>query len=181
MSRVSIGIAPGEFAALADELQRDVESIRTAATAAALETANWLRDRVADDMAGETGIAQSLFLRRVKKYVRTGIDARGRVFVGLFRAEASESNFGTLTQGADGARAGKYSFPGSFVATMPNGFRGIFRRTGKFGRRGNPRLERIAVERVELPAAAQLIARHELPAEVYFRRAFDARLRGVLA
>lgn len=181
MSRVSIGIQPGEFAALADELGRDIESIRTVATAAALETANWLRDRVADEMAGETGIAQSLFLRRVKKYVRTGIDARGRVFVGLFRAEASASNFGTLTQDADGASAGKYRFPGSFVATMPNGFRGIFHRTGKFGRRGNPRLERIAVERVDLPAAAQLIARHELPAEVYFRRAFDARLAGVLA
>jgi len=33
---------------------------------------------------------------------------------------------------------------GVFLATMPDGRRGVFERTGEFGRRGNPRLEKIA-------------------------------------
>jgi hypothetical protein len=32
----------------------------------------------------------------------------------------------------------------AFIATMPSGHRGVFKRTGRFGRRGNPKLEKIA-------------------------------------
>jgi len=33
---------------------------------------------------------------------------------------------------------------GAFLATMKSGHRGVFERTGEFGRRGNPKLEKIA-------------------------------------
>lgn len=174
--RIVVGIEPGETRALAESLNRAFDEVALAAQQAAHETAGWLAGQVRDDLATESGVAASVFLRRVKRYVRTGVDARGRVFVGLYRPEASEKNLGALTQQADGARAGRHVFPGAFVATMPNGFRGIFRRTGRFGRRGNPRLERIEVEKVDLPSPAELASRYELRAEVYFRRAFDQRV-----
>jgi len=178
---VSVAIDKSEIDALAKRLGRAVEDIQGAATEAAHATATWLRQRVGADLFAQTGIAQTLFERRVKKYVRTGVDAGGRVFVGLFRPEASLSNLLTLSQEAEGARGGSHFFKGAFVATMPNGFVGIFRRNSKFGRRGNPRLERISVEHVDLPSAQDLIAKHEIPAYVYFRREFDRRLQGVLS
>lgn len=178
-NRISIGIDRTEVEALADSLARDVDRVAEAATASAHETATWLSETVRDDLAAETGLASELFLRRVKRYVRTGVDARGRVFVGLYRPAASEALLGALTQTAEGAKGGRYSFPGAFVATMPGGFRGIFRRTGVFGRRGNPRLERIDVERVALPSAEALASRYALRAEVYFRKAFDRRVAAI--
>lgn len=178
---VSVGIDAAEVAALAARIERSVDDVQAIAGAAAHATAGWLQKRVGEDLFAATGIAQTLFTRRVRKYLKTGVDARGRVFVGLFRPEASAANLLTLSQEADGARGGKHFFKGAFVATMPNGFVGIFRRNGKFGRNGKSTLERIGVEHVDLPSAQDLIARHELPAELYFRREFDRRVKGVLA
>jgi len=180
MSVVNVIIDKTEIDALADRLQRTVDDIGQVAQQAAHATAVWLKDRIADALVADTGISQALFARRVKRYLKTGVDASGRVFVGLFRPEASASNLGTLSQGAAGASGGDYFFPGAFVATMPNGFVGIFRRNGRFGRRGNPKLERISVEHVDLPSAQSIIQSHELPANVYFRREFQRRLQGVI-
>lgn len=178
---VTVAIDSADIAELAARLSRSVDDIQLAASAAAHATADWLKPRIGDDLVAATGIAQTLFERRVRKYVKSGVDARGRVFVGLFRPEASASNLLNLTQEADGERGGKHFFKGAFVATMPNGFTGIFKRNTKFGRNGKASLERISVEHVDLPSAADLIARHELPAEVYFRREFDRRVSGLLA
>lgn len=178
---VSVAIDAAEIDALAARISRSVDEVQAAATGAAHATADWLKRRVADDLFASTGIAQTLFARRVKKYLKTGVDSRGRVFVGLFRPEASATNLLTLAQEKDGARGGSHFFKGAFVATMPNGFVGIFRRNNKFGRNRKTTLERISVEHVDLPSAQDLIARHELPAEVYFRREFDRRVKGVFA
>lgn len=177
---VTVAIDNTEIDALATRLQRAAADIEAIALASARATADWLRGRVADDLLAQTGLAQALFARRVKQFVRTGVDAGGRVFVGLFRPEASLANLLTLSQGAEGAQGGSYFFKGAFVATMPNGFVGIFRRNGKFGRNGNPKSERISLEHVDLPSAQDLIARNEIPAQVFFRREFDRRLSGVL-
>lgn len=178
---VTVGIDASEIDALATRLQRDVDEVQAIATGAAHATADWLQKRIGADLFAATGVAQTLFARRVKKYLKTGVDSRGRVFVGLFRPEASLTNLLTLAQEKDGARGGSHFFKGAFVATMPNGFVGIFRRNGKFGRNGKSTLERISVEHVDLPSAQDLVARHELPAAVYFRREFDRRVKGVLA
>ena len=181
MSTVSITLDPGEVSALANSLERTIDEVRSVAQQSSTATAEWLRDRITDDLAGQTGIAAELFKRRVKKYVSGRVGAGGRVFVGLFRLEASQTHLGQLTQEKDGARGGRHFFPGAFVATMPSGFVGIFKRTGKFGRNGNASLERIDVERVDLPSAQSIIRAHELPAQVYFLREFDRRLKGVIA
>jgi DNA-binding protein len=39
---------------------------------------------------------------------------------------------------------GRKSVRGAFIATMKSGHRGVFRRSGKFGRNKNPKLEKIA-------------------------------------
>lgn len=49
-------------------------------------------------------------------------------------------------------RGGRASLPHAFLARMPSGHRGVFRRTGRFGRRGKAYLERIA--EVTLPLSA---------------------------
>jgi hypothetical protein len=46
-------------------------------------------------------------------------------------------------------RGGRVSIRSAFLATMKSGHVGFFKRTGRFGRRGNPRLERI--DEVKLP------------------------------
>jgi len=180
MANVTVAIDRAELDALAERLARTVDDLQLVAMGAAHATAAWLRGRVEDDLLDSTGLAQALFSRRIKKYVKTGVDGSGRVFVGLFRPEASLTNLLTLAQEKDGARGGSYFFKGAFVATMPNGFTGIFKRNGKFGRNGKSSLERISVEHVDLPSAQDLIRKHELPAELYFRREFDRRVKGIL-
>lgn len=181
MSTVSVSLDPSEINALADRLGRTVEDVQAAAQQSSHATAEWLRDRIVKDMVDQTGVAQKVFARRVKRYVRVGVGASQRVFVGLFRPEASQSNLGRLTQGPTGARAGKHFFKGAFVATMPSGFVGIFRRSNRGGRRGDPDLKRIDVEHVDLPSAQSIIASHERPALDYFRRDLERRLQGALA
>ena len=180
MSTVNISLDPAEVNALAQRLGRAVEDVQAAAQLSAHATAEWLRTRIVDDLVRETGLAQTVFARRVKNYVHTGVVGGGRVFVGLFRPEASRSNLGRLRQGKTGATGSKKFFKGAFVATMPSGFVGIFRRTGRFGRRGNQDLERIDVEHVDLPSAQAIIARHESPAIRYFRQDIERRLKGAL-
>ena len=47
---------------------------------------------------------------------------------------------------------------GAFIATMPSGHRGVFWRSGKFGRRGNPKLERIEqLYSLSTPQAVELV------------------------
>lgn len=72
---------------------------------------------------------------------------------------------------------------GAFIATMPSGHKGVFWRTGKFGRRGNPKLERIEqLHSLSVPQALETqevidslreygLARYriELPREIKFR------------
>lgn len=180
MSTVSVSLDPSEINTLADQLGRTVEDVQAAAQQSSNATAEWLRDRIVKDLVVSTGVAQNVFERRVKRYVRARGSAQ-RVFVGLFRPEASQSNLGRLTQGPTGARAGKHFFKGAFVATMPSGFVGIFRRSNRGGRRGDPNLKRIDVEHVDLPSAQSIIATHERPAMDYFRRDLERRLQGALA
>lgn len=175
--RFVIGVDKAAVAEIAARLGREVDQIQRLGTQAAHETASFLRERVADDLLATTRLQRDLFTRRVKPYLRSGLDARGRVFVGLFRPTASASNVGVLTQTDGGVQAGDRFFRGAFVVTLKNGFTGAFRRTGKFGRRGNPKLERIDVERIDLPSADSLIAKHELAAEVHFRTTFDRLLK----
>ena len=181
MSTVSVSLDPNEVNALAQRLGRAVEDVQAAAQLSSHATAEWLRARITADLVRETGVAQTVFARRVKRYVRVGVGAGQRVFVGLFRPEASQSNLGRLSQGPTGAKGGKHFFKGAFVATMPSGFVGIFRRSARGGRRGNQDLKRIDVEHVNLPSAQAIIARHESPAISYFRQDIERRLKGALA
>lgn len=180
MSTVSVSLDPSEISALADQLGRTIEDVQAAAQQSSRATAEWLQGRIVKDLVDQTGVSQKVFARRVKRYVRVSGSAQ-RVFVGLFRPEASQSNLGRLTQGPTGARAGKHFFKGAFVATMPSGFVGIFRRSNRGGRRGDPDLKRIDVEHVDLPSAQAIVASHERPALDYFRRDLERRLQGALA
>ena len=72
---------------------------------------------------------------------------------------------------------------GAFIQTMPSGHKGVFWRTGKFGRRGKPKLERIEqLFSLSLPQAVELVLggmekfslgryRIELAREIKFRTA----------
>lgn len=59
-------------------------------------------------------------------------------FVPAIRFGAEQTSTGVEIRG------GRVSLTGRFLATMPSGHRGVFGRTGTFGRRGKPYLERIA-------------------------------------
>jgi hypothetical protein len=66
--------------------------------------------------------------------------------------------------------------PGSFIAAMASGHVGVFKRIGEFGRRGNPKLEKIAelfgpsvalvLARKRVFSQVQAVIRERLPKEI---------------
>lgn len=105
--------------------------IERAEVRAVNKTVDWLTRGVKRDLAASIGVAQRLLDDRVRglKHGYHGI-AAGAVWFGLNPVAITRRRFGTLTQTGRGARAGRLSFPGAFVATMRSGHQGVFRRVG---------------------------------------------------
>lgn len=84
------------------------------------------------EVAKSMGVAQKILDDRIRSfnYGHRGI-ASGLVWFGLNPMAVTKQRFGSLTQTRIGAKAGRLSFPGAFVAEMKNGHVGVFRRRGK--------------------------------------------------
>ncbi len=69
---------------------------------------------------------------------------------------------------------GRQVIPHAFIARMPTGHVGVFARTGKFGRRGNPNLEKIA----EKPgiSVGHVFDKFRDPVVAHMRETFTERL-----
>lgn len=130
---------------LGDELTREkragVRALNKAATAVASATTR--------GTAAATGVPARVVRKRVKVRRASVRRIEARVWVGTYAVKVAE--LGTLHQGKRGARAGRGKIiPGAFVAAMPNGHTGLFKR------KGAPRLP-IQEQTISLLPAAETV------------------------
>lgn len=102
----------------------------TKATVRALnKTALWVKEQTTKKLSKDTQIRKQLIRKRLWIIRATRNYMRALVRVGLYRMKSSK--LGEMKQMAKGAKAGKHMFEGGFIAKMPTGHRGIFRRKGR--------------------------------------------------
>lgn len=116
-----------------EELLAGIRSQGERAVIAANRAVGKTVDQTVTAIASELGAASRVpvgLLKRHRIYSLkpSGKRLRGRVWVGF--APVKAAYVGTLSKTAKGARAGQHSFPGSFIARMQSGHRGVFHRTG---------------------------------------------------
>lgn len=105
-------------------LPRDIFRAKRSAIAT---TTTWAKKRLQSEAIAKSGLPSRVF-RQFR--IRSKIYAeRGVVWIGLNPVKAVY--VGELSQDTGGAWAGKFYFKGGFIATMPSGHTGIFKRTNK--------------------------------------------------
>lgn len=105
--------------------------IQTAAMRALNKTGRWARSQVATDTAKELNIKVSLVrkdlvLIKARKSHPQVVIALGKT-AGVVKAK----DLGNSVQNSKGVRVGKRQFDNAFMATMPSGHHGVFKRRGK--------------------------------------------------
>ena len=100
-----------------------------AAMRALNKTAAWLKSQSAKQISSATNIQQKLIRKRLRMIKANPSSLRALVIARLHNIKAS--SLGAMKQTTSGARVGRYSFSGAFVATMPNKYRSIFKRETK--------------------------------------------------
>lgn len=113
------------------QLGQAQNKVMLAFTRALNKTAGWLRTRLASDTAKELDIKVGLIrnglkvipAKRNRLEIVVGLDPKS----GVVKA----AKLGRTTQNKRGVKAGKRQFDHAFLATMPNGHTGVFRRRGK--------------------------------------------------
>lgn len=95
------------------------------------KTLKWLDTQGRRAVAKEFGLPVRAMTRakRIKRVNATSRRLSGILWLGI--APVKAAYFGKPRQLKKGAKAGKKTFPGAFVATMRSGHIGIFRRKGK--------------------------------------------------
>jgi len=137
-----------------DDQQRRI--VPAAQVSAINKTAAQVRTRAVRELAR----SKKLKARAVRKRFAL-IRATRRRPAALLRVKLAggvpSSDLGAPRQTAAGARAGRHSFPGAFVATMPSGNTGVYRRLPAAARstgrdsKGRPRRHRLPIAEVRIP------------------------------
>ena len=148
------------------------DQIEKAALRALNKTSRWLRSDLVSQTAKSlniksTPIRDVLVIVRAKKTnlkTTVGLSKRG----GVIRA----IDAGSATQNSKGVRVGKRQFDNAFLATMPSGHHGVFKRKGK---------ERLPIKEVQIFISSKL---HDLMEEAshgralsHFETVFERELR----
>ena len=149
--------------------------IKTAAVRALNKTARWMRTHVARNTAQSLNvrvgaIRKDLILLRARaSHPQSGV-AKGSK-AGVIKV----TELGSPRQNRLGTRVGKRQFDGAFIATMPTGHRGVFRRKGK---------SRLPIQEVQLVTTGRIAEVMEALAEKQamsrFEHLFEHELRYAL-
>ncbi len=145
--------------------------LQLAAVRALNKTARWMRTKIASQTAQNLNVKvgavrSGLVLVRAKKSRPESIVALSRA-AGVIKASAWR-----VSQNTRGVRAGKRQFDHAFLATMPNGHQGVFRRRGK---------NRLPIQEVQIVVTGKMREVMEDlsdgPAMRQFEMIFDRELR----
>ena len=116
-----------------DKIIRDLNASKqhsiTASVRALNKTALWLRTQATRQISSEKRLPQKLIRERLRVLKASKRDLKARVLANFMGIKAAK--VGTPRQTRRGAKVKSYEFQGAFVATMPGGHTGIFKRKGK--------------------------------------------------
>lgn len=110
-----------------NELER--KAVKPAANSAINKTLSKLRTEVVRDVAGELQLPQKLIRGRLIMQRSNFRTLRGRLVA--LTADMRLAKIGKPKQLKQGARVGKHFVKSGFVAKMPSGHEGVFKRKGK--------------------------------------------------
>lgn len=109
---------------------RGTESqVQLAAMRALNKTALWLKSKSVKEISAQKKLQQKIIRDRLNVIKASTSSLKALVVASLYGIKASL--IGNMRQTSTGAKAGKSQFTGAFVATMPTGHRGIFKRKTK--------------------------------------------------
>ncbi|MFP3026036.1 phage tail protein [Wolbachia endosymbiont (group A) of Pogonocherus hispidulus] len=126
--RVEIGIS-GSIEKIIQSIEASQAKITRATVRALNKTALWTKEQATKELSKDTQIKRQLIRKRLWIIRATRNYQRALVRIGLYGVKSSK--LGDMKQMAKGAKAGKHMFEGAFIAKMPTGHRGIFRRRGR--------------------------------------------------
>jgi hypothetical protein len=141
-----------------DDLARFIDAFPKEGGAAARRAINktlgWVNSKGLRAIAAEHGIPLKTLRgrRRVSMRRATGQSLSGRIWFGL--APIKAVYLGTPRQTKSGVRVGGLTFPGAFIATMPSGHLGVFKRADSLSRRS---VGRSAGSQPNLPIVEQTV------------------------
>jgi len=143
MTQITVSLSGLE--AVIAQYQGMPRQIQSATTRTIRKTVGWVVTQARRDLASEMGVAQSIMRKRLSTKVSGD---KGIVWFGLNPFRISKKQFPSLRQTKQGTETKDLTFPGSFVAKMPNGVIGSFYR----------------IRRARLPIAMDLIPFGGVPA-----------------
>ncbi|SMG65602.1 prophage LambdaW5, minor tail protein Z_ [methanotrophic bacterial endosymbiont of Bathymodiolus sp.] len=105
--------------------------IKTAAVRALNKTARWMRTHIARQAAQSLNVRVGTIRKELVLLRAKGSNPYAGVAIGKASGVIKASELGSPRQNKQGTCVGKRQFDRSFMATMPSGHRGVFRRKGK--------------------------------------------------
>ncbi len=128
MVQVSLIVSPN-LSDVVLSIQATEPQIKRAAVRALNKVSRWLRSQVSRQVADELNIKVGI-VRNSLSLIRA---SRGSVNAGIGMSRRhgviNAMNLGAARQNSRGVRVGRRQYDHAFLATMPTGHRGIFRRT----------------------------------------------------
>ena len=177
MSMINITLTPEpDLSHWQENLQASQSQINRAAVRALNKTARWMRTQV----SRETAQSLKIKVGSVRKSLRLqrANTTRPEAGVGLpLKAGVMKAvNLGSAQQTTKGVRVGRYAWPGAFMATMPSGHKGVFKRKGK---------SRLPIREMHIVMTGRMAKAMELlaqgPALQRFEQLFEQELRFILS
>ncbi|MDA0938795.1 MAG: phage tail protein, partial [Proteobacteria bacterium] len=116
----------GDIDQIIKQMHGTEAQVKLASMRALNKTALWLKSQSVKEISTQKKLQQKIIRERLKLVKASKSSLKALVVASLYGIKASL--LGSMRQTAIGAKAGKSQFTGAFVATMPTGHWGIFKR-----------------------------------------------------
>lgn len=130
----------GDIDQIIRQMRGTESQVQVAAMRALNKTALWLKSQSVKEISTQKKLQQKIIRDRLNIIKASKSSLKALVVASLYGIKASL--IGNMRQTSTSAKAGKMEFKGAFVATMPTGHRGIFKRK---------RASRLPIREVVLP------------------------------
>ena len=126
---VTVDITADGFNQLKNFLGATESQIKKASVRALNKTALWLKGKSVKALSEQSGVQQKHLRKRLQVIKANSRSLKAFVLANTMGVKASR--LGKMKQTAQGVRVGKHSFDGAFIAKMPTGHTGVFKRKTK--------------------------------------------------
>ena len=126
---VTVDITADGFEQLKHFLGATESQIKKASVRALNKTALWLRGKSVKALSEQSDVQQKHLRKRIQVVRANSRSLKAFVLANTMGVKAAL--MGKMRQTAKGVRVGKHSFDGAFIAKMPGGHTGVFKRKTK--------------------------------------------------